>query len=139
LIAVAAVLGLLAAMTLPHFGHSTLANAGARGFTRTLQLEALRAQRRAISTGDNHCLKFTLNGPAATQYALYQRNGGGDLLIGSVHPVPADVTATPSAGEFEFDFTGQATAAYTCTIAAPDRSYQLSVVAATGKPIVTEL
>jgi len=138
LVAVAAILGVVAAMALPHFGHATLANAGARGFARTMQLESLRAQRRAISTGVNHYLKFTLNGPSATEYALYQRNGGSDVLIGSAHAVPADVTVTPSASEIEFDFSGQGLAGYTCTIVAPDRNYLLSIVSATGKPILTE-
>jgi hypothetical protein len=138
LIAVTTVLGLLAAMTLPHFGHSTIANAGARGLTRTVHLESLRAQRRAISTGSNHYVKFTLSGPDATEYALYRRNGGGDVQIGSVHTVPANVTVTPSASEFEFDFMGQALGAYTCTVVAPDRNYLVTIIAATGKAIVSE-
>lgn len=138
MVAVTTVLGLLVAMAMPHFGHSTLANAGARGFARILHLESLRAQRRAISTGDNHYVKFTLSGSDATEYALYRRNGGGDVQIGSAHTVPDDVTVTPSTSEFEFDFTGQALAGYTCTVVAPDRNYLVTVMAATGKTIFSE-
>jgi prepilin-type N-terminal cleavage/methylation domain-containing protein len=139
LIAVAAVLGLLAAMALPYFGHATLANVGARGFARRLALDELHAQRRAISTGDNHYLAFTKNGANVTDYALYRRQGGADVRIDEIRSVPADVQVTTNVDDFEFTFTGTALAAYTANIQSSEQQFVVAVIAATGKTTVSEL
>ena len=138
LMAVTAVLGLLVSMAVPYFGHSTLANAGARGFARTLAIDCLRAQRRAISTGDNHLVKFTKNAGAITDYALFHNQGGTEVQIDDTRSVPVDVAVTSAADEFELMFTGEAVATAWVIIQGPDRGYITVVIAATGKAFTFE-
>lgn len=138
-IAVVVIIGIVAASVATRFGFATLGDTGAAGFARELSLDCLQARRRAISTGDDHTVRFTIAGGKATQYALYQRGGSGDVLVDQVHVVPDDVTVTPSATDFEFTFTGDSLASYTAAIQGPDRSWNVTIVQATGKAFVTEL
>ena len=75
LVAVVFIIGLLGAMAVTRYGIHAIADVGAQGFARRLALDCLQARRRAISTGDNHLLRFTIVGGKATQYALYRRTG----------------------------------------------------------------
>ena len=136
MLAATVILGLLVSMAVPYFGHDTIANARARGLARKMSLDALQAQRRAISTGVNHYLKFTKNGSNVTAYALYRRDGGGDVRVDEVHEIPSSLTVTSSADDFEFNFSGEALASYTSVITSPDLSYTVLITAATGKAFV---
>lgn len=138
-IAVVMIIGLVAASVATHFGFTTIANMGAEGFAHELRMDCLQARRRAISTGDDHTVRFTISGGRATQYAVYRRGSSGDVLVDQAHDVPDDVTVTPSATDFEFTFTGDTLAPYTAVIQGPDRSWNVTVVQATGKTLVTEL
>ena len=62
-------------MAVTRYGTTTIADVGAQGFARRLALDCSQARRRAIATGDNHLLRFTLSGGKATQYASYRRSG----------------------------------------------------------------
>jgi type II secretory pathway pseudopilin PulG len=137
LTAVVFIIGLLGAMAVTRYGFSTLADVGAQGFARRVSLDCLQARRAAISTGDNHLLRFTVTGGKATQYALYRRQGGNLIQVDSVHVVPADVDVTTAgAVDLEFTFTGDALASYAITVAAPDRTRNVTVSQATGKALV---
>jgi len=54
-------------------------------------------------------------------------------------PPGVTVTSNPSAGTPTFTFEGAASEGYTITYAGPDRSYQLTIAAATGMVSITEL
>ncbi len=124
-------------MAVTRYGSSALADIGAQGFARRLSLDCLQARRAAISTGDNHLLRFTLSGGKATQYALYRRQGGGLVQVDDVHVVPTGVDVTTAgAVDVEFTFTGDALASYAITVAAPDRTRTVAVSQATGKALV---
>ena len=139
LLAVVAVIGVLVSMSLPYFGHDSLANASARSFARKLSLDAIYMRRRAISTGDNHLLKFTMNGSVATDYGLYHDQSGTDVIIDGVRPVPDGVSVTPNVSEFEFTFTGEAVATYSATVDSVDRNFVVAIPATTGRAWVQEL
>jgi hypothetical protein len=97
-------------------------------------LDASQARRRAISTGDNHLLRFSFSGSNATQYGLYRRTGGSTTLVDEVHPVPSSVTVTTAGTtDMEFIYTGEALASYTITIVGPDRTWTVTVPQVTGK------
>lgn len=136
LLAVVAIMGLLVGMALPYFGHSTVANAGARGLARRLALDAVHARRLAISTGDNHYLGFTKDAGNVTEYSVFHRTGSGNVQVDVTRTVPSDVTVTTSADNFEFTFTGEALVSYTASVVAPDSSYSLTIAAATGRAAV---
>lgn len=139
-IAVVTILGLLGAMAFMRFGNDALGDVGAQGFARHLTLDCLQARARSISTGDNHFLQFTLAGPNATQYALYRRQGGTDVRVDDVQVVPTDVVVnTGGDAQFEFSFTGEALAAYSVTVAGPDRTWQVAIPQLTGSAIWQEL
>src|SRR4051812_33617540 len=91
LIAVTFIIGIVSLMATTRYSASTIADIGATGFARRLALDCGQARRRAISTGDNHLLRFTLVGGNATQYALYRRQAGVATLVDDVHLVPANV------------------------------------------------
>jgi type II secretory pathway pseudopilin PulG len=136
LTAVVLIIGLLGAMAVTRYGSSALADVGAQGFARRLSLDCLQARRAAISTGDNHLLRFTSTGGKATQYALYRRLGGSLIQVDTAHDVPPDVDVTTGgAVDVEFTFTGDALASYVITVAAPDRTQTVTVSQATGKAL----
>jgi prepilin-type N-terminal cleavage/methylation domain-containing protein len=139
IIAVVVIIGIVAASVATRFGFSTIANTGAEGFARELSMDCLQARRRAISTGNDHTVRFTVSGGKATQYAVYRRGSSGDVLVDQAHFVPDDVIVTPNSTDFEFTFTGDTLAPYTAVVQGPDRSWNVTVVQATGKALVTEL
>jgi hypothetical protein len=134
--AVVFIIGLLGVMAATRYGSFAIADVDAEGFAQRLALDCSQARRRAIATGDNHLVRFTVVGGEATQYALYRRQGASTNLVDSVHLVPADVTVTTSATDVEFAFTGDGLASYTVTIQAPDRTWTVTVPQATGKAFV---
>src|SRR3954452_21259156 len=75
LIALVFIIGIVSAMAVTRYSTTTLADIGATGFARRVSLDCAQARRRAIATGDNHLLRFTLSGVNATQYGLYRRSG----------------------------------------------------------------
>ena len=91
------------------YGGNAISDVGAQGFARRLALDCSQARRRAISTGDNHLLRFSFSGTPATQYALYRRQGASTTLVDDVHPVPSGVTVTTAGTiDVEFTYTGEA-------------------------------
>ena len=138
LTAVIAIVGLLAVASITRYGYSALGNGGAEGFARKLSLALSHARRSTISTGDNHYLLLTTSGSNVTSFALFRRASGGDVQVDQTRSVPSDVTVTSGATTLEFDFDGSALAAYSISVAGPDRSWTVSAVAVTGAVQVTE-
>jgi prepilin-type N-terminal cleavage/methylation domain-containing protein len=136
LIAVVFIIGIVSAMAVTRYSTTTLADIGATGFTRRVSLDCAQARRRAISTGNNHLLRFTVVSGSATQYGVYSHVGSTYTLVDDVHAVPANITVTPSATDVEFQFTGEANASYSITITAPDRSKTVTIPQVTGKAFV---
>jgi len=135
---VGSILALLATAAITRFGHSTIANSGGDGFARKLSLTLVHARRATISTGDNHYLQLTVSGGSITSYTLMRRASGGDVQVDQAWPVPQDVTVTSAQTVLEFDFDGSALAAYSVTIAGPDRSWNVAVSQLTGTVQATE-
>lgn len=138
LAAVGAMLALLTLAGISRFGHGTLANGGAEGFARQLSLALSHARRGTIASGDNHYLQLSPASGNVTSFALTRRTGGGDVQVGQMRTVPQDVTVTSNLKELEFDFDGTALAAYSVSIAGPDRSWSVTVVPLTGSVETTE-
>jgi hypothetical protein len=137
MIAVTFIVGIVSLMAVTRYSTDTIADIGAQGFARRVAFDCLQARRRAIATGDNHLLRFTLSGTNATQYALYRRVSGVPTLVDDVHTVPANVTVTTGGvTDLEFHFTGEALASYTVTATAPDRTRIVTVLQVTGKAFV---
>jgi prepilin-type N-terminal cleavage/methylation domain-containing protein len=135
--AVVAIIGLLSVMAATRYGDSTLADVGAQGFARRLSLDLLQARQRAIASGNNHFIRFTIAGGKVTQYALYQRQGVTTTQVDEVHAVPPDVNVTTGGtADAEFTYTGEALASYTISIVAPDRTWTVTVPQVTGKALV---
>ena len=137
LIAVVFIIGIVSAMAVTRYSTTTLADIGATGFARRVSLDCAQARRRAIATGDNHLLRFTLSGGNATQYGLYRRSGASTTLVDDVHAVPANVTVTTGGvTDVEFQFTGEAIASYTVSITSADRSTTVTIPQVTGRAFV---
>jgi prepilin-type N-terminal cleavage/methylation domain-containing protein len=137
MIAVTFIVGIVSLMAATRYSTNTIADVGAQGFARRVAFDCLQARRRAIATGDNHLLRFTLSGGNATQYALYRKVSGVPTLVDDVHAVPANVTVTTGGvTDLEFQFTGEALASYTVTVTAPDRTRTVTVLQVTGKAFV---
>lgn len=137
LIAVTFIIGIVSLMAVTRYSANTVADVGAQGFARRLVLDCGQARRRAIATGDNHLLRFTLSGSNATQYALYRKVAGVATLVDDIHVVPTNVTVT-TAGvtDVEFLYTGEAVNSYTVTVTAPDRTRTVTVPQVTGRAFV---
>jgi Tfp pilus assembly protein FimT len=137
LIAVVFIIGLVSLMAATRYSTTTIADVGAQGFARRVALDCSQARRRAIATGNNYLLRFTLAGGNATQYAVYQRVAGVATQVDDVHVVPSNVTVTTGGvTDVEFQFTGEALASYTVTVTAPDRNRTVTVPQATGRAFV---
>jgi Tfp pilus assembly protein FimT len=137
LIAVVFIIGIVGLMAVTRYSTTTIADIGATGFARRVSLDCAQARRRAISTGENHLLRFALVGGNATQYGLYRRSGASTTLVDDVHPVPANVTVTTGgATDIEFQFSGEALASYTISITSADRSKTVTIPQVTGKAFV---
>ena len=137
LIAVVFIIGIVSAMAVTRYSTTTLADIGATGFARRVSLDCAQARRRAISTGNNHLLRFTLVSGNATQYGVYSHVGSTYTLVDDVHTVPANVTVTTGgATDVEFQFTGEAVASYTISVTSADRSKSITIPQVTGKAFV---
>lgn len=137
LIAVVFIIGIVSLMAVTRYSTTTLADIGATGFARRVSLDCAQARRRAIATGNNHLLRFTLVGGNATQYGVYSHVGATYTLVDDVHAVPANVTVTTGgATDVEFQFTGEAIASYTISITSADRSKTVTIPQVTGKAFV---
>ena len=132
LAAVLVIVALLAAATITRLGSSTLDNVGAEGCTRLLALDLIQARRRTIATGDNHYLLLSTAGSSVTGYTMFRRAAGGDVAVDQPRQVAAGVTVISSHATLEFDFDGASLAAYSLSIAGPQRSWSVSTVIATG-------
>ena len=137
---VVAIVGMLSTMAVLRYGSSTVADVEGQSFARRLALDCSQSRRRAIGSGDNHLVRFTLSGGNASQYAIHRRQGATMTPVDEVVSVPADVTVTTGgATNIEFTFTGEALASYTITVVAPDRSWTVTLPQVTGKAFVDEL
>lgn len=125
-------LGILAMVGMTRYGHTTLGNLGAQGDVRQLALDLLQAQRRAISTGNNHVLRFSPSSGPAESYSLVERTGAGAVVVDGPYTIPANVTVTASHSELEFTFEGSALNPYEVTVAGPQRTWKIVVVPVTG-------
>jgi len=142
LVGVVAIVGLLGLMAATRYGHGAIGKEGAQGFARRLVADCMQARRRAISTGENHYLQFTLSGGDATQYALYRRLSGSNVRVDDIHNVPSDFTVSPEGTpEIEFAFTGEALATYQIVIeeTANSGGWRVNVMQITGKAFMQEL
>ena len=104
-----------------------------------MALDFLQAQRRAISTGDDHYLKFISAGGEIDGYQLYQDLVSGDVTIDSYRTFPDQLTVTVSHTQMDFTFEGKANAAYQVTLTGPNRTWRVDVVPMTGAARVSEL
>jgi type II secretory pathway pseudopilin PulG len=137
IVAVVMIIGMLGTMAATRFGANAVADVGASGLARRLALDCFQARRRAISTGNNHLLRFTIASGKATQYVLYSKVGATLTQMDDVHTVPTNVTVTTAGTtDMEFTFTGATIAGYTITIASADRTKTVTVPMATGKAFV---
>jgi type II secretory pathway pseudopilin PulG len=137
IIAVTFIVGIVSAMCALRYGTGAVADVDAQGFARRVALDCSQARRRAISTGDNHLLRFTLSGGKATQYGVYRKISGVATLVDDMHVVPANVTVTTGGvTDLEFQFTGEALGSYTVNVTAQDRNRTVTVSQVTGQAFV---
>jgi prepilin-type N-terminal cleavage/methylation domain-containing protein len=137
LIAVIFIIGIVSLMAVTRYSNTTLADIGATGYSRRIALDCLQARRRAIATGTNHLLRFTLLSGNATQYALYSHSGSTYMLVDDVHTVPANVTVTTGGvTDVEFQFIGEAIASYTINVTSTNRSKTVTIPQVTGNALV---
>jgi hypothetical protein len=132
LIAIVAIIGLLATAGLMKYGAGTVQNLSGDAFARKLALDLMQARRRTIATGDNHYLLLAPAAGNVTSYRMWRRASGGDVVVDQTQTVPTGVTCSVSHTTLEFDFDGAALAAYSASVVAPNRTWTVSTVMATG-------
>ncbi len=137
IVAVTFIIGIVSMMCAIHYGTGAIADVDAQGFARRVALDCSQARRRAISTGDNHLLRFTLVSGKATQYGVYRKVSGVPTLVDDVHVVPTGVTVTTGGiTDLEFQFTGEALGSYSVNVTAQDRNRTVTVSQCTGQSFV---
>jgi prepilin-type N-terminal cleavage/methylation domain-containing protein len=139
LLAVVAILGVLIGAGFAAMRIDSVGNHAAGVAARQLASDIEQARRQAIATGSDHFLQFTLNGSAITGYTLRRDTGGGSTAVDTYRAIPEHVVATisPSGSVTpDFNFEGHAAGSFTLNVAGPQRSWQVIVTAATGRPRV---
>ena len=139
LLAVVAILSVLVTAGFAVLRLDSAGNFGAETVARTVADDLQTARRLAITTGDDHYLLLTTSGSSITGYTIYDDSSSA---VDTYRKIPEQVTATisPSGSQTpSFTFEGQAASSFTITIAGPDRSFSVSVLATTGRPVVAEL
>ena len=139
LTAVVVLLGIAAMMAIGRMAPASLTNLGSHTDARQLALDLIGAQRRAIATGDNHYLQFQVSGGRLLGYTLYRAGASGDVAVDNFRPFVVGLTVQGSHTRAEFNFEGSALAAYRFTLAAPNRTWQVTVIPVTGAVRVIEL
>jgi hypothetical protein len=132
LASVLAIVALLATAGMMRWGSGTVENVSGEGFARRLALDLLQARRRTIATGDNHYLQLSPSAGSVASYGLWRRASGGDVVVDATRSTPTGVAVAASHATLEFDFDGAALAAYSVTVTAPNRTWTVSTVMATG-------
>lgn len=135
---VVALLGLITLAGIDRFGWSTIHNGGAEGYARKLALGLTHARRATIATGDNHYIQLVSSGGTISSFHLMRRASGGDVQVDQSRPVPSGVTVSSAQTTLEFDFDGAALAAYSISIAGPDRGWTVTVTPLTGSVAAAE-
>lgn len=139
LMAVVVILGIVGVIAAGSKMAATLSEVGSQTDANRLAVDLLCAQRRAIATGNNHYLKFNTLGGQIRSYTCYRVLPTGDAAVDEPRTFTKNVAITGTSTRAEFTFEGSAIAAYQYTLEAPNRSWQVSVVPATGTVRVTEL
>ena len=132
LLAVIMLLGVLAGVGVSRMNRGTLLNVGGEGDARRIALDLLQARRRAISTGDNHFVRFALSGGQAISFRVYRRTGSGDVAMEAARDVATDVVVVPSATDAEFTFDGTSLAPYNIAVTGGSKAWSITVTPATG-------
>jgi len=133
LLAVVVIMAILAGIAISRIGPDTQRNFSARADARRVSLALLQAQRRAILTGHNHYLNFTLNAGLATGFTLYERDPSlGNVAVDVPYQFPVGLAVTVSHAQTEFTFDGSALAAYQITLTGPNQVWRVDVVPVTG-------
>lgn len=139
MMAVIVILGLLAAMAVARMDSSTLGNMASRVVARQMALDLMQARRRAIATGENHRLALQAGMGGHVGYTMEQGAAGSATAVDEYFAFPSGVVLVISPNSSpEFDFQGEALAAYTITVAGPQRTWQIDVYQLTGAVKVTE-
>ena len=140
LLAVMAILGVMVSAGFAVLRLDSTGNLGAETVAHTLATDLQHARRLAIRTGDDHYLVFTTSGGSITGYTIY--DGNTTSAADAYRQIPDTVTVTISPAGSQspsLTFEGQASSSFTLTLAGPGRTFTVSVLAATGRPVVAEL
>lgn len=141
LLASAAILGVVAGTAVSVMRLDSLGNHGALTVARTLATDLELARSCAISSGDDHFLLLT-GGSTISAYTLHRDTGGSSTVVDAAREISKQVTVTISSAASQtpsLTFEGQATSTFSFSVSGPDRVFQVSVTAATGRAIVSEL
>ena len=136
ILVVVTIIGIISVVGLARFAGGTSKVVAAESDARRLALDLRQAQRRAISTGDNHYLLFdTTSG--FTTYTLYRRASGGDVAVDEPRTISSGVTGVTSHTVTEYTFEGKALAGYTIAFNTSIKNWFVTVIPATGYAKVT--
>jgi prepilin-type N-terminal cleavage/methylation domain-containing protein len=135
LVAVVAIVGVVAFAACLRLGSTTTAVCEAERTTYQIA-GALRAARRAaISTGDNHYVRFNRTSGVVVDYQVVREALGGESVVDQPFAIPRDVTITTASDSWEFAFDGSvagATSASIIRIDAPEMFWTITVQHGTG-------
>jgi len=137
LVAVVTLMGILSVVAVARLGPTVVGDVGARSDGRRLALDVIQLRRRAIATGDNHFLTFTTQSSTIVGYQLFRATSRGDVEIDTPRQFPPQLSVVPSSRRWEFNFEGQALAAYHADLTGPNRTRQIDVIPLTGTVQVT--
>ncbi|MBM3999566.1 MAG: prepilin-type N-terminal cleavage/methylation domain-containing protein [Planctomycetes bacterium] len=138
LLVVVTLMGIFASVAAARFGPTLFGDFGSRSDARRVSLDLLRAQRAAIMTGDNHFLEFTTQGGKTTGYQIRRVVESGSEPADAFREFTKEVAVTVSHPRAEFNFEGQALAAYQVRLAGKNRSWSVTVVPVNGAVRVVE-
>ncbi len=125
-----AIIGMFTVMSIPRIGSIDKHNA--HTVERQIIADMRYARQLAISSADNHIMRFFPAGGPYTEYSLFRVEGEMEELVGQINQLPAEITCT---GPEEFIFTplGSITSEDVISINGGGNEYNINVIAATGR------
>lgn len=138
LLAVISIIGMLSALS-ASFLPDSLGNLGSKVDAHRLARDLKQVRSRAISTGDNHRLTYSVSNGQVIGYTIERVPAAGAVEeVDFFHAFADMVTVTTNGDYTEFDFEGAATGADLIILTAPKKTWQVYLTTLTGTVSVEE-
>lgn len=125
-----AIIGMLAAMSIPRIG--SMAGYAAHATARQIIADMRYTRGQAISTAKDHIVRFSPSGGPHTGYSIFRVEDAVEEQVGQTRQIRDQVSCS-GPDEFTFYPFGNASSDGTISLVGAEDQYDINVIAATGR------